>query len=112
MGDNPSLWSLVIALSTLVGGGAWFWYDKKAKDKEFSNLSEKVTKLSDKQIEQENKFVTETRTREILREEIVELKKDISSVKTHVYSISDNLSGLIVEIRVLTAIQDLLKDKQ
>jgi hypothetical protein len=111
MGDNPNFWSLVIALATLVGGSTWFWYDKKVKDKHFNDLSTKVTKLSDKQIEQENKFVTEPRTREILREEIEGLKRDLSEVKTHVFNISDNLSGLIIEIRVLTAIQDLLKDK-
>lgn len=110
MPESSNLYGVILALVSSIGTGAWFWYDKKEKDKAFVNLTKKVENVSDKQIEQENKFVTEPRTREILKEELEVLKKDVSEVKQHVSNINTNLSGLVADIRVITAVQDLINN--
>ena len=104
-------------LATALSG--YFWYDKrkiddKIKDSErrIEIVSSKIGELRNKQTEHENKFVTEQRTREILKEEIAPLKEDIASVKSLIEQTHGEVKDLVVEIRVSNAVAETRKEME
>lgn len=70
-----------------------------------NNLSDSVNELNAKQTEHENKFVTDTRTREIVREEIQPLREDVHSVRASIESIQKGVNDLVLEFRVFSAVE-------
>lgn len=109
----------------LVGAGLWslfsvyFIYVKTKGDSDLKQYKEsvhsKVTKvengLSDvvkKQVEHEFNFVTEKHVREILKEEVKDIKADIITVKGNVSTILESLQSLNIAI----GIQNGLREKE
>lgn len=100
----------LVATPLLVIINAWFWYDKKRTDATISELVTTVSNLSKQQIEHENKFITEQRTREIIRDEIKPIKDDTSETKTNVRTIMENFMELRTDLKVLNAVQETRKE--
>ena len=106
---------------------AWFWYDKnktdkavdshkiqvsedkKASDVRFSNMGRELAQVTQKQTEHDNKFVTDQRVRDIVKDEIKPIKDDVAQMKINVARIMESLQELTTELKVHNAIRDYEK---
>lgn len=106
---------------------AWFWYDKSKTDKDidshkkqvsedkktadtrFINMGKELSQVTQKQTEHDNKFVTDQRVRDIVKDEIKPLKDDVSQMKVDVSKIMASLQELTTELKVNNAIRDYEK---
>ena len=105
MTTTQILVSIVISLMGVIN--AWFWYDKKNTDKEIKDLQNKVDAMDKQQAVHSNQFVTDNHVREIVREEVRDLKEDITLVKSTMTEIKDLTQTLIADIKVLNVVQNL-----
>lgn len=65
-----------------------------------------LTTISQKQLEHEYNFVTEKHVREILKEEVKDIKADISTVKNNVSTILDSIQNLTIAIGIQNGIRE------
>lgn len=106
---------LVSAIAAVVAsasgiGNVWFWYDKKKTDADYIKMKDNLSRMEKQQIEHANKFVTEDRSREIIRDEIRSIKEDTAETKSDVKNMMSILSNLESELRVTNAVQQVLQD--
>ena len=119
-------------IATIAAGGVWglftvyFIYSKTRADNEFKDfkmsnkesiglvdgrvqaVSKELNGVIQKQVEHEYNFVTEKHVREILKEEVKDIKTDISAVKGDVTTILDAVQKLNIAI----GIQNGLREKE
>lgn len=91
-------------------GNVWFWYDKKRSDRRLDELVEKITAIVNLQTEHENKFITETKTRELLQEYLHNLEQRHAETSTDVKEMKKLLSELNTELRIINAVQNVAKE--
>lgn len=108
--------SYVIAVLMSVAS-MYFWYDKKKADKDLgdykSSVSDKfklydaiIKEIDNKQTEHDNKFVTDQRVRDIVKDEIRPIKEDVAQMKHDVAIILQNVGELTTEIKIQNALRD------
>lgn len=113
------LWFIGILVGFL---NLWFWYDKNKSDKDLSEYKKGVeskftlsfkelSTVATKQTEHDNKFVTDQRVRDIVKDEIKPLKDDVSQMKIDISKIMEALQDLATELKVYNAIRDYEKTK-
>ncbi len=114
--------SLAAAISTLAGGSqVWFWYDKKRRDKLLDNIMTDLKSVSDKQIEHGKVFITEDKTRQLLKEYLdklelsqAETSKDIKHYQEEtskdIKDINNMITKLATQLEIMNAIKDYEKD--
>ena len=103
---------LLSSLTTGVVGGIWFWDYKKKTDSKVLALESKVSLISEEQVKHSNQFITEPRTRELIREEIKAIKEDIAETKTAISELKSMTQELVTELRVLYAVQEVKNAKE
>tara|TARA_R110000851_G_scaffold329457_1_gene501362 strand:+ start:298 stop:696 length:399 start_codon:yes stop_codon:yes gene_type:complete len=69
-------------------------------------VSKDLSAVVQKQVEHEFNFVTEKHVREILKEEVKDIKTDISTVKGHVGTILDSLQSLNIAIGIQNGLRE------
>lgn len=89
----------------------WFWYDKKQKDDAFDALKNRVDSIRTQQTEHANRFITEHRSREIIKEEIAPLRDDVLFIKNSMTEIRDSVNSLVTELAIHNAVQNALKEQ-
>lgn len=111
------LTTLAAAFTTLSGGSvAWFWYVKKRDDKHVDqmnvkidsnhkDLSNKIESIKRQQTEHENKFITETRTRELLQEYLHILEQKQTEMNSDVKDIKEMFVNLSTELKIINALK-------
>ncbi len=105
---------LVTVIGILTGGhGAYYWYDKKRRDKTLDSLTSDMknttTELAAVKTQLDShseKFVTDPRAREIVKEEVAVIKEDVAETKEHVSEIHKITQELVTEIRVMNAVEN------
>jgi hypothetical protein len=70
------------------------------QEEKISELTKDLTQLNNKQIEHEIKFVTDSQVRTIFKEEVSDIKDDISTVKGNVTVIMDSMNKLTIQLEV------------
>jgi hypothetical protein len=129
--------SAVIGILIAVGAGIWAFFTgylmyvlnkndvslhqyKEKASKDLGNVSDdlKVTQLAlnkdivelqRTQTAHDNKFTTDSDVRNIFREAVRILERDVATVKGSVELIADSLTGLTVELRVQNKLRELQK---
>ena len=104
----------------LIMGHVWWLAGlKKSIEDRLQKNEDKVEGLLIKQIKHESTFVTEQRTREVFKEEIEPISKDVnnlkevvSEVRGVVMGVIDKVSALVTEVRIINAIRESKKDKE
>ena len=102
---------------------AYFWYDKRKTDNDMvsyksvmdaklTTYSKDLAAVSRKQTEHDNKFVTDQRVRDIVKDEIKPIKDDVAQMKINVEKIMDSLNELATELKVNNALRDYDKAKK
>tara|TARA_R100000541_G_scaffold58548_1_gene69948 strand:- start:5882 stop:6220 length:339 start_codon:yes stop_codon:yes gene_type:complete len=100
----------------------YFWYDKRKLDREletYKNLNDQkhevvlrdLTEVTRKQTEHDNKFVTDQRVRDIVKDEIKPLKEDVGGMKRDIGHILESLQKLTIELSVSNALREQDKNK-
>lgn len=77
-------------------------------DNKVTQVAKELNLITQKQVEHELSFVTEKHVREILKEEVKDIKADISTVKGNVSTILESLQKLNIAI----GIQNGLREKE
>ena len=72
-------------------------------------MGKELSQVTQKQTEHDNKFVTDQRVRDIVKDEIKPLKDDVSQMKVDVSKIMASLQELTTELKVNNAIRDYEK---
>lgn len=118
-----------ILVGILIGiVNAWFWYDKLKSDKMLENhvkqttidkervdalfisLNKELSQVAQKQTEHDNKFVTDQRVRDIVKDEIKPLKEDLSHLKLKIDIIMTSLVDLTTELKIHNALRESKKE--
>ena len=109
---SPEILSaLAASVSTIAGGSqAWVWYDKKRRDKVIDELISDLKKISEKQIEHSNTFITEEQTRKLLQEYFVKLEQAQAETSRDVKDIHTAVINLTIQIEKANAIADYKKE--
>lgn len=115
--------TLVALLGIVIGClNVWMIYAKTKADKYFedykcsnsstvNNLSKELARVVNKQTEHDNKFVTDQRVRDIVKDEIKPLKDEVASMNINVTKIMDSLAELTMELKVTNAIREHDKER-
>jgi sensor domain CHASE-containing protein len=87
----------------------WVLYVKSKSDAELKSLGSALAMVVNKQTEHDNKFVTDQRVRDIVKDEIRPLKDEITQMNSSVRKIVDSVTALTTELKVSNAIRDYEK---
>jgi hypothetical protein len=89
----------------------WILYAKTKSDTELKTLATALARVVNKQTEHDNKFVTDQRVRDIVKDEIRPLKEEVAQMSINVFKIMDSLTELTMELRVTNAIREHEKSR-
>lgn len=103
------LYKIISALWVLITCA--FWYDKRRNDKVVEKQNERIGHLEESVTKHSSEFVTDPRTREIIREEVESIKTDIASTKETVNKLHGITTDLVAEIRVMNAVQKIIQNQ-
>jgi hypothetical protein len=90
----------------------WILYAKTKADTALKTLNFALGKVVNKQTEHDNKFVTDQRVRDIVKDEIRPLKEEVTQMSINVSKIMESISDLTTELKVSNAIRDYEKSKK
>jgi predicted phosphohydrolase len=109
--------SVVVLLC--MGHIKWMVDLKKTIEARLLKLEEGAEKLRLKQTQHDSIFVTEQRTREVIKEELGPLKEDVqnlnvvvSEVRGVVMNVMERVSALVTEVRIINAIREAERGKE
>lgn len=89
----------------------WILYAKTKSDERIGILSKELAQVVNKQTEHDNKFVTDQRVRDIVKDEIRPLKEEVAQMNINVHKIMDSLTELTMELKVTNAIREHEKSR-
>jgi septal ring factor EnvC (AmiA/AmiB activator) len=90
----------------------WILYSKTKSDTALKSLDSALAKVVNKQTEHDNKFVTDQRVRDIVKDEIRPLKEEVTQMSINVSKIMESIADLTTELKVSNAIRDYEKSKK
>lgn len=111
--------SVAGVFSTLFLGHVWWFVSLK------SNVEDRLKKLETgaenlrlATEKHKNTFVTEPRTREVFKEEIAPVDKEVNTLRTDttevkgaVMGVMEKVSSLVTEVRIINAVREAEKDR-